>query len=71
MEMKKLFFLAFLILTSCSKRSDFNLTASSDIDDGVKLIAASPNTSVNELELLEITGQPIDIASMIGIPKPS
>ena len=34
MQMKKLFFLAFLILTSCSKRSDFNLTASSDIDDG-------------------------------------
>ena len=33
MQMKKLFFLAFLILTSCSKRSDFNLTASSDIDD--------------------------------------
>ena len=34
MQMKKLFFLVFLILTSCSKRSDFNLTATSDIDDG-------------------------------------
>jgi thiol-disulfide isomerase/thioredoxin len=32
--MKKLFFLSFLILSSCSNNSDFKLSASSDISDG-------------------------------------